>query len=87
MENINVNTESVEQTPQIITMHERDMKKITRKQLIMKIIKTTLVYLFLGFIALIVLFPFYWMINSSLKDLVEYKRSILFRGFDDLFFH
>ena len=76
MENINVNTESVEQTPQIITMHERDMKKITRKQLIMKIIKTTLVYLFLGFIALIVLFPFYWMIISSLKDLTEYMRPV-----------
>ena len=76
MENINVNTESVEQTPQIITMHERDMKKITRKQLIMKIIKTTLVYLFLGFIALIVLFPFYWMIISSLKTLAEYRQAI-----------
>ena len=64
-------------TPEkIVTMKERDMNKMTRKQLITKIITTTLVYLFLGFIAVIVLFPFYWMIISSLKDVEEYRRSV-----------
>jgi len=33
-------------------------------------------YLFLSVMALIVIFPFYWMIISSLKDLNEYRQSI-----------
>ena len=33
-------------------------------------------YLFLAVMALIVLFPFYWMIISSLKDLGEYRRNV-----------
>ena len=32
-------------------------------------------YLFLLVMAVIVLFPFYWMINSSLKSLTEYRMS------------
>ena len=63
-------------TDTIVTMKERDMNKMTRKQAITKIVTTTFVYLFLGFIALLVLFPFYWMIISSLKDVEEYRRSV-----------
>ena len=66
----------VEEHSKIVTMEERDMNKMTKKQLVVKIITTTLVYLFLGIIALIVLFPFYWMIISSLKDLTEYMRPV-----------
>ena len=33
-------------------------------------------YLFLSVMALIIIFPFYWMIISSLKDLNEYRQSI-----------
>ena len=33
-------------------------------------------YFFLLVMALIVLFPFYWMIISSLKDLAEYRRNV-----------
>ena len=85
MQNENLNTEVVEEvveettvtnTPAIVTMQERDMNKMTQKQKVVKIITTTLVYLFLFSIALIVLFPFYWMIISSLKDLTEYMRPI-----------
>ena len=68
--------EDVSSSGKMVTMKVRDMNKMTRKQLITKIITTTMVYTFLGFIALLVLFPFYWMIISSLKSVEEYRRSV-----------
>ncbi len=53
-----------------------DIEKLTRSQLISKIISYFIIYLLLILLAIIVLFPFYWMINSSLKSLTEYKYSI-----------
>ena len=58
------------------TMIERDMAKISTKQKIVKIIVQILLYTFLITMALTVLFPFYWMIISSLKSMDEYYRSI-----------
>lgn len=60
----------------ISTMHERDMQKVSAKQKVVKTLVIILIYAFLIFMALAVLFPFYWMINSSLKSLDEYRRSI-----------
>lgn len=57
-----------------ITMQERDMKKMSTKQKIVKIVVTTCVYLFLVAVAITILFPFYWMLNSSLKTMPEYRR-------------
>ena len=57
----------------IITMQERDIKKTSTKQKVVKIIVTTITYIFLGLIAISVLFPFYWMLNSSLKSITEYR--------------
>lgn len=57
-------------------MAAKDLQKVTTAQRITKIIVTTAIYLFLGIMALIVLFPFYWMIISSLKDLEEYMRPM-----------
>ena len=59
----------------ITTMQERDMKKVAATQKVVKIISQTIIYIFLIAIAIVVLFPFYWMIISSLKDLAEYKLS------------
>lgn len=56
-----------------ISQEELDVKKIKRIQKIGKIAATIGVYVFLIFIAIIVLFPFYWMLNSSLKTIEEYK--------------
>lgn len=56
-------------------MHERNMQKITAKQKVVKIFVNIALYLFLGIIALIVLFPFYWMIISSLKTYNEYQLA------------
>ena len=38
---------------------------------------TTLTYLFLGFWALIVLFPFYWMVLTSVKDYGAYNAEYI----------
>ena len=57
------------------TMHARDMQRLTVGQRIMKTFSLSGTYLFLGLMALIVLFPFYWMIISSLKTLDEYRMS------------
>ncbi len=55
---------------------KNDIKEVERNAKIAKIIINILVYIFLVFIAVIILFPFYWMINSSLKSLAEYKEPI-----------
>lgn len=52
---------------------ELDVKKTKKVQKIARIVYLTLTYLFLCIIAISVLFPFYWMLNSSLKSLTEYK--------------
>ena len=60
----------------IKVMTEEDMKRVALRQRIVKIIVQVLLYTFLSVMAIVVLFPFYWMIISSLKDMDEYRRSI-----------
>ena len=57
-------------------MQERDIKKRTFMQKMFKIFGKTGTYTFLLIMALIILFPFYWMIISSLKTLPEYRQAI-----------
>ena len=57
------------------TMHARDMHRLTAGQRVMRVVSLSGTYLFLGLMALIVLFPFYWMIISSLKTLDEYRMA------------
>ena len=57
------------------TMHAKDMGKETGRSRVIGIIVKGGTYLFLMIMALIVLFPFYWMIISSLKSLEEYRMS------------
>ena len=54
------------------TMTVKDIKKETEKSKVVKILVQIVTYVFLFAIALIVLFPFYWMIASSLKSKTEY---------------
>ena len=58
------------------TMQAKDMGLETARQRIIKVLVKTGTYAFLLVMALIVLFPFYWMISSSLKSLEEYRRSV-----------
>ena len=57
-------------------MHEKNMQKETSRQLIIGRVVQILVYFFLILMGMIVLFPFYWMIISSLKNLQEYRLSV-----------
>ena len=50
-------------------MASKDMQKVSAQQRVISICVKSLTYLFLGIMALIVIFPFYWMIISSLKTL------------------
>jgi len=60
----------------IKTMHERDMQKVSAKQRIVKIAVQVLLYAFLITMAIIIIFPFYWMLISSVKSLSEYRLSV-----------
>lgn len=57
-------------------MHEKDLREESSHQIVVSILVKVLVYFFVITMALLVLFPFYWMINSSLKSLEEYRRSV-----------
>ncbi len=58
------------------TMQARDMGLETSRQKVIRIIVKAGTYAFLLAMALIVLFPFYWMIISSMKSLEEYRLSV-----------
>ena len=56
-------------------MHAKDMQKVSIAQRIGKTGALAGTYAFLLVMALIVLFPFYWMLISSVKTLAEYRLS------------
>ncbi len=58
------------------TLQEKDMKQVSTAQFITNIIVKFLLYAFLIIMAVIVIFPFYWMIISSLKSVTEYRLPI-----------
>ena len=58
------------------TLHEKDLQKVSSKQKGVKIAVQVLLYAFLIAMAIIVIFPFYWMIISSLKSTVEYRLPV-----------
>ena len=58
------------------TLQEKNLQRVSAKQRVVKIVVQVLLYTFLGVMALIVIFPFYWMIISSLKSTVEYRLPV-----------
>ena len=52
------------------------MKKVTSRQKVVKVLVQVGLYLFLGIMALIIIFPFYWMIISSVKSVAEYELPV-----------
>ena len=56
-----------------ITMKAKNMKDVTAKQAVMTGFAKFFLYAFLILMAVIVLFPFYWMLISSLKTTREYN--------------
>ena len=61
---------------EIVTMHDKDMQRVSAQQRVVKIIVQVLLYAFLFLMAFIIIFPFYWMIISSLKTVEEYRLAI-----------
>ena len=57
-------------------MKEQNMKEVTATAKIMKVIGIVANYAFLFAMAIVVLFPFYWMLISSVKSIEEYNRAI-----------
>ena len=75
------------------TMRERNIQQLSVTQRLVHFGVKFGTYLFLVIMAVIVLFPFYWMVISSLKSLEEYRfnvptffpRQILFSNYADAF--
>ena len=57
-------------------MHEMNIQKVSAVQKVVMTFVKVVTYTFLLVMALVVLFPFYWMIISSLKTLEEYRLSV-----------
>ena len=62
-------------TSSLKVMKERNMKDVTTTAKIMGVVGMIATYLFLFIMALIVLFPFYWMLISSVKSVTEYNLA------------
>ena len=75
-ENVTSSANEVKSDSNLRVMRSRDLQRVRTSAKVGKIVGTTVIYIFLILIAIIVLFPFYWMIISSLKTLDEYKLSI-----------
>ena len=58
------------------TMHEKSIKRVSSQQLAVKIAVKVMLYTFLVVMALVIIFPFYWMLISSVKSLAEYRLSV-----------
>ncbi len=58
-----------------MVMKQRNMAQVIALEKVGKVFGYILKYAFLLLIAFIVLFPFYWMIISSLKSMEEYRLS------------
>ena len=57
-------------------MQERNIQAVSLRQNIVRFFVKFFLYAFLIVMAVIVLFPFYWMIISSLKSLAEYRLNV-----------
>ena len=58
------------------TMHAKDLRQVSSGQRFVSAGVKVMTYAFLIAMAVIILFPFYWMIISSLKTEAEYRQTI-----------
>ena len=61
---------------EIKVMKQKDMQQVTAQQKVVKVVVKSVTYAFLFLMALIIIFPFYWMIISSIKTVEEYRLAI-----------
>ena len=74
-DNIKDINEEVTPEQSVKVMKEKDINQVSKKQLAMKIIVQIALYGFLTIMAIVVLFPFYWMLISSVKTYGEYTAA------------
>ncbi len=60
----------------VVTMHDKDLRAVSSRQTVVQIAAKVLVYAFLITMAIIIIFPFYWMLISSVKSISEYRLSV-----------
>ena len=60
----------------IKVMKQRDMQQVAAQQKVIGTIVKVIIYAFLFLMALIIIFPFYWMIISSMKTVEEYRLAV-----------
>ena len=76
LQNQTTDTPVVETAPVRKTMVEQDVAKVAKRQAVMKVSAKVLTYAFLIFMALVMVFPFYFMMISSFKTRVEYELLV-----------
>ena len=66
---------------------QQDLEALTRRDLVMKVLRLTMTYTFLTFIALFIFIPFYWMILTALKtnqELTTFLNPRFFIGLEEM---
>ena len=74
--NVTPEMNEVSKDSSLRVMNSKNLNRLRVSSKVGKVIGMTCIYIFLIFIAIVILFPFYWMIISSLKTLDEYKLSV-----------
>lgn len=72
--NINENEVTPEQTAE--TMKNKEISAVAKRQAVVKVLVQIALYAFLTIMAIMVLFPFYWMLMSSVKTIEEYNATV-----------
>lgn len=73
-DNINNVTENATQTAE--TTNHNVISAVAKRQKVVKVLVQIALYAFLTIMALVVLFPFYWMLMSSVKTIEEYNATV-----------
>lgn len=75
-ENEATSKQPVEANATAKVMKAKDLNTVSKKQTAMKVLVQIALYTFLGIMALFMLFPFYWMLISSIKTVEEYNATV-----------
>ncbi len=69
-------SENTKSNASFAVMTAQDIEQVRKRQAVVKVIVQVIIYAFLCIAALAVLFPFYWMLISSVKTIEEYELLV-----------
>ena len=69
-------SENTKSNASFAVMTAQDIEQVRKRQAVVKVIVQVIIYAFLCIAALTVLFPFYWMLISSVKTIEEYEQLV-----------